>query len=84
MSDLTLMINIGKEMERKLNSVGIYSSAELSYLGSKEAFFSLKMTYPNVCAVHLYVLEGAISDTKYNELPDNVQSKLKDFADSLK
>ncbi len=84
MSDLTLMMNIGKEMERKLNSVGIYSSAELSSLGSKEAYFRLKMKYPNVCVVHLYVLEGAISDTKYNELPDNVQSKLKDFADSLK
>ena len=84
MSDLTLMKNIGKEMERKLNSVGIYSSAELSSLGSKEAYFRLKMKYPNVCVVHLYVLEGAISDTKYNELPDNVQSKLNDFADSLK
>lgn len=81
---MTLMMNIGKEMERKLNSVGIYSSTELLSLGSKEAYFRLKMKYPNVCVVHLYVLEGAISDTKYNELPDNVQSKLKDFADSLK
>lgn len=42
MTELSSMKNIGKELEKKLKSVGIYSAEELTDLGSKEAFFSLK------------------------------------------
>ena len=66
MSELTAMINIGKEMEKKLKSVGIESSDKLIEIGAKEAFLKLKQKYPNVCLVHLYTLEGAIHDTEYN------------------
>lgn len=68
MAELTSMKNIGKEMAKKLASVGIESSEELIEAGAKDAFLRLKQKYPNVCLVHLYTLEGAIHDTEYNRL----------------
>lgn len=54
MSELTSMMNIGKEMERKLTTVGIDSAEKLIETGSKQAFLKLKEVYPQVCLVHLY------------------------------
>lgn len=84
MSELTSMMNIGKEMAKKLTSVGIESSEELIAAGAKDAFLRLKQKYPNVCLVHLYTLEGAIHDTEYNRLPEDTKKELKEFSDFLK
>ncbi len=84
MSEFTAMMNIGKEMKRKLISVGIDSPEKLIELGSKEAFLKLREAYPNVCLVHLYTLEGAIYNTEYNRLPEDKKRELKAFTDSLK
>jgi len=84
MAELTSMRNIGKELETKLKSIGIYSTEDLVQTGSKEAFFRLKMHYSNVCLVHLYALQGAIDGTEYNQLPDEVKQDLKKFNDDLK
>ena len=82
--ELSSMRNIGKEIEKKLKSVGICSAEELTKLGSKEAFFRLKTRYPNVCLVYLYTLQGAIDNIEYNQLPDEVKRDLKSFSDGLK
>ena len=82
--ELSSMRNIGKEIEKKLKSVGICSAEELTKLGSKEAFFRLKTRYPNVCLVYLYTLQGAIDNMEYNQLPDEVKRDLKSFSDGLK
>lgn len=84
MSELTSMMNIGKEMERKLISIGIDSSEKLIELGSKQAFVKLKQEYPQVCLVHLYTLEGAIQNTEFNSLSENKKKELKEFSDFLK
>ena len=84
MSELTSMANIGKEMEKKLTSVGIDSAEKLIALGSKEAFLKLKQAYPNVCLVHLYTLEGAIQNTEFNCLSEEKKKELKEFSDFLK
>lgn len=42
MPELTSMMNIGREMEKKLISVGIESSEELIGVGAKDAFFRRK------------------------------------------
>ncbi|MDE5756730.1 MAG: TfoX/Sxy family protein [Clostridia bacterium] len=84
MTRLTEMMNIGKEMEAKLCSVDIDSAEKLVEIGSKRAFLRLKDAYPNVCLVHLYVLEGAITDTPYNYLPDETKKNLKAFSDQYK
>ncbi len=84
MKDLTTMPNIGKEMARKLKSVEINTAEELIEIGSKEAFFRLKMKYPQVCLVHLYTLEGAIENIEFNCLSEKTKANLKEFCDSLK
>lgn len=84
MSKLTSMKNIGKEIENKLMSVGISSAEELKQLGAKQAFFRLKMEFPNVCLVHLYTLQGAVDNLEYNQLSDEVKRDLKSFSDDLK
>lgn len=78
------MMNIGSEMKKKLLSVGISTAEELIFTGSKEAFSRLKKAYPNVCLVHLYTLEGAITNTEYNSLSTDKKRELKEFSDSLK
>lgn len=83
MAELKSMLNIGKEIERKLISIGIGSSEELLQIGSKEAFIRLKAIYPNICLVHLYTLQGAIDSIEYNQLPDKVKQDLKTFSDKL-
>ena len=83
MAELTSMMNIGKEMVKKLTTVGIDSSEKLIATGSKQAFFKLKETYPQVCLVHLYALEGAISQTEFNNLPAEKKKELKAFSDSI-
>ena len=84
MAKLTSMMNIGREMSKKLTSVGIDSAEELIYIGAKQAFFKLKEAYPNVCLVHVYTLEGAITNTEYNALSADKKKELKEFSDSLK
>ena len=84
MSELTSMMNIGSEMAKKLTSVGIDSPEKLIETGSKQAFFKLKETYPSVCLVHLYALEGAICNTEFNSLSEDKKKELKEFSDFLK
>ena len=84
MSELTSMTNIGKEMARKLTTVGIDSSEKLISMGSKQAFLKLKEVYPQVCLVHLYTLEGAIHNTEFNCLSEDKKKELKEFSDFLK
>ena len=60
MSDLTSMVNIGREMSRKLQAVGISSPEQLRETGAVGAYLRLKSVYPHVCLVHLYALEGAV------------------------
>lgn len=84
MAELTSMMNIGSEMSKKLSSVGIGTVEELIYVGAKQAFSRLKEAYPNVCLVHLYTLEGAITNTEYNSLSADKKKELKEFSGSLK
>lgn len=84
MAELASMMNLGKEMTRKLISVGITCAEELMAAGSKEAYARLKPLYPNICLVHLYCLEGAIQHVEYNCLSPATRQELKAFSDSFK
>ena len=72
------------EMARKLRAVGIGSREELLEAGAKEAFFRLKIRWPQVCLVHLYALEGAVRDVDFNALPQETKEDLKTFNDYLR
>ena len=76
--------NIGKEIERKLKTIGINSAEELKKIGSKDTWFRLKLKYPEICLVHLYTLEGAIRDIEYNQLSEETKRELKAFTDQWK
>ena len=84
MTELASMRNIGKEIEKKLKTVGICSAEELIQTGSKKAFLRMKLRFPNVCLVHLYTLQGAVDNIDYNQLTDEVRQDLKNFRDGLK
>jgi len=81
---LVEMKNIGAEMQRKLNTIGIHTADDLTQLGSKETFVRLKPQFPEICLVHLYSLQGAIENTDFNKLSNETKSDLKVFSDSLK
>ena len=83
MSELTSLRNIGKELAKKLTAVDITTAEELKKVGSEEAFVRLKSRDPQVCLVHLYALEGAISNTEYNQLEKDVKQRLKAISDSF-
>lgn len=83
MTELTSMVNIGREMARKLAAVGISTAEQLEELGAREAFVRLKAAYPQVCLVHLYALEGAVSRTELQCLPAEKKRALKEFKNSL-
>ncbi len=84
MAELSSLKNIGKEIERKLKTIGINSAEELKEIGSKDAWFRLKLKYPEICLVHLYTLEGAINDIEYNQLSEEKRNDLKAFIDQWK
>ena len=84
MSELKSMMNIGKEMEKKLTAVGIDSPKKLMESGSKQAFLKLKEKYPQICLVHLYALEGAVCNVEFNSLSEDKKKELKEFSDFLK
>lgn len=84
MTPLTSMRNIGKELAKKLTSVGIDSPEALAAAGAGPAFLKLKARYPRVCLVHLYALEGAIRNVEFHDLPEARKKELKAFSDSLK
>ena len=70
-------LGLGKTMEKKLHSVGVHSSEELTKLGSKQAVFRLKELYPNTCVVILYHLEAAIRGVEIKQLDDSCKTELK-------
>lgn len=84
MAELVSMMNIGREMAKKLDSVGICSAEELIRMGAQQAFLKLKDRYPNVCLVHLYALEGAVCGVEFNTLSEGRKRELKEFSDYLK
>ena len=78
------MMNIGREMAKKLRSVGISSAEELIAAGPEQAFARLRERYPRVCLVHLYALERAVCNLEFNSLPESRKKELKEFRDFLK
>jgi TfoX C-terminal domain. len=82
--ELIAMKNIGIEMKKKLNAINVYHAEDLINLGSKEAFFRLKLKYPSTCLVHLYTLQGAIDNVDFNMLNLEAKEELKKFSEGLK
>ncbi|NLY20589.1 MAG: TfoX/Sxy family protein [Tissierellia bacterium] len=83
MSKLSELKNIGVEIERKLNEVGIITQEELFELGSKEAFTRIRSVDKDACIQMLYALEGSIRDIRHHSLDGDIKSELRAFYDDL-
>jgi DNA transformation protein len=84
MSDLTSLPNLGKEVSRRLNEVGIHSASELKAIGSEQAFLRLKAVDPGACFCMLCGLEGAIQGIRWHNLSPERKQELKQFLKMIK
>lgn len=76
---LSSLPNIGEELERQLNEVGIYHVEQLKTIGSKEAWLKIQKMDSSACINRLMALEGAIQNIKKVDLPDAIKQDLKAF-----
>lgn len=71
--------NIGKEVERQLNVVGIHTIDELKDLGAEQAWLKIQSIDDSACINRLLGLEGAIQGIKKTLLPEDRKKELKEF-----
>ena len=79
MGELSELPNIGKEVERQLNKVGIFTYDELKDIGTEQAWLKIQEIDTSACIHRLLALEGAIEGVKKTELPKDRKADLKDF-----
>ena len=79
MGELLKLHNIGEEVERQLNSVGIFTYDELKNIGAELAWLKIQEIDDSACIHRLLALEGAIYGVKKTELPQERKAELKDF-----
>lgn len=84
MAELKTLINIGQELQKKLNSVDIHTTQELMDIGAKQAFLKLKSMYPETCLIHLYALHGAVENVELSQISNQTRHDLKSFNERLK
>ena len=84
MSKLSDLPNIGKEVERQLNQVGIINFEQLKENGAKEAWLKIKKIDSSACINRLYALEGAIQNIRKIDLSKEKKEELKEFYNLFK
>ncbi len=84
MSELSKLINIGKQVEQQLLQVGIDTPEKLKETGSKQAWLKIKAIDPSACYNRLCALEGAIQGIRWHHLKEDVKQELKEFYNSFK
>ncbi|WRS28489.1 TfoX/Sxy family DNA transformation protein [Oscillospiraceae bacterium MB08-C2-2] len=84
MATLSSMPNVGKVLEKNLNAIGVYTSQQLIQMGSKEAFFRIRIEVDDGACLHmLYGIQGAIENIRDTELSENTKQDLRAFYNSL-
>jgi len=84
MGELQKLSNIGKELEKQLNEVDIFTYDDLVNIGSQEAWLKIKAIDSSACINRLMALEGAIQNIRWHNLSDNEKKQLKDFYEKNK
>jgi DNA transformation protein len=79
MGELSQLRNIGKEVERQLNQVGIHSYDELKAAGTEQAWLKIQEIDESACIHRLLGIEGAIQGVKKSLLPEARKAELKQF-----
>lgn len=78
------MKNLGPVSGGWLKTIGIETLADLKKIGIEAAFEGLVLQGFNVNALMLYGMEGALTDTHWNEIPDNRKAELRKIASEIK
>lgn len=79
MGELTKLPNIGTELKKQLNDVGIATEEELRNVGSREAWLRILQRDPSACLMRLSALEGAIQGVRWHYLDCATKESLKEF-----
>ena len=79
MGELSKLPNIGKEIERQLNEVGITTYDQLKLLGTEKSWLKIQQIDESACIHRLMALEGALQGVKKTLLTDKRKSELKEF-----
>lgn len=79
MGELSKLPNIGKEVEKQLNQVGIFTYEELKAAGTEEAWLKIQEIDTSACIHRLMALEGAIQGVKKTLLSEERKTALKEF-----
>ena len=79
MGELLKLPNIGKEVEKQLNKVGIFTYDELKDMGAEQAWLKIQEIDSSACIHRLLALEGAIQGVKKTALLKERKAELKDF-----
>ncbi|WP_373484146.1 TfoX/Sxy family protein [Acetobacterium sp.] len=78
-AELTSLPNIGKEMKKQLNAIGINTPDDLAEAGSREAWLRIRAIDSSACYNRLCGLEGAIQGIRWHYLDENLKKELKAF-----
>jgi TfoX C-terminal domain. len=84
MGELAKLPNIGKEIERQLNEVGITDVESLREEGSINAWLKIRSVDTSACLHRLYSLEGAVRGIRKKDLPQSTKDELKAFYNTYK
>lgn len=79
MGTLQELPNIGPEMERQLNAVGIHSPEELRKEGARKVWLKIRAMDSSACYNRLCGLEGAVQGIRWHNLPGEEKASLKEF-----
>ncbi|MDR0936133.1 MAG: TfoX/Sxy family protein [Oscillospiraceae bacterium] len=79
MSELTTLPNIAAKLDAQLAEVGITTIAQLTAVGSREAWLRILERDPSACLMRLSALEGAIQGVRWHYLDTATKQSLKEF-----
>ena len=79
MGELSRLPNIGKEVEKQLNQVGIYTYDELKNAGTEQTWLKIQEIDKSACIHRLLAIEGALEGVKKTLLTDERKAELKGF-----
>lgn len=82
-SELLGLKNLGMATVNILHAIGINNYQELSEIGAVEAYIRIKSRGINVSKVMLYALQGALTDTHWNDLAPDLKERLVDEANNI-
>lgn len=78
-AELTSLPNVGIEMKKQLNAIGINTPEDLVATGSREAWLRIRAIDSSACYNRLCGLEGAIQGIRWHYLDDELKKELKSF-----